>query len=373
MSHPTEQRNSALDGLRGLAALSVVFYHALLHREDLINSVLIAPIQNLSGSEAILQKLFLTLFNGHSAVLLFFVLSGFVLARSLERCTGSFAGISLNFTLTRMFRLYPALMFCIAVYYSLASLYAWAGWSGMPTPDLRAALLNASLLDTSLHGPSTTLQAEMMAIPFLLASFFIGKRFGSAGLLCCLVFTVFAFENPQLLIWKWPHMNAWLPAFILGVVIADRRLANFFQGISGSTLYLLAVLFVCLRSVTYMNAGSTTLAQTLLGGALVGTVYYAAPQLGFIRFLNSRPLQFLGRISYSLYLLNVPALMIIWSLTAGTDLYPLYPLSTAWGVGIAATLLTLPAAAFSQRLFEQGGMQLWQAIRDRQGLLTRNA
>lgn len=362
MSPPSAQRNTALDGLRGLAALSVVFYHALLHRKDLIDSVVLVPIQRLGSTEAVLQKLYLSIANGHTAVLLFFVLSGFVLARSLQRASGSFLTISLTFVLARAFRLYPALFLCMALYYALAWLYAWAGWVGFPVPDLKAALLNAGLLEIRWHGPSATLQAEMLAIPFLLATAFVGRHFGAAGLFCCLGYSVFAYENPHL-IGNLPNMNAWLPAFLLGMLIADQRLAPFFEGVSNLGLGLLVAVFLGLKSFAALQAGSTTLAQILLCGALVGVVYHAAPHLSVICFLNSPPLQFLGRISYSLYLLNVLALLVVWSAVDRTALYQQHPLFTGLLVGLGATLVTLPVAAWSQRVVERGGIRLWLAIR----------
>jgi peptidoglycan/LPS O-acetylase OafA/YrhL len=372
MSAPADSRNTALDGLRGLAALSVVFYHALLHREDLIASVLSVPIQQLGTAQAILQKLYLTLFNGHSAVLLFFVLSGLVLARSLERHAGNPLATSLNFALARAFRLYPALAFCMACYYALAWLYAWAGWSGFPAPDWRAAAINASLVDIRWHGPSTTLQGEMLAIPFLLATFFIGRRFPAIGVPACFAYAVFAFDNPWLVGWL-PNMNVWLPAFLLGMLLADRRLAPFFQPVSGAGLAALLVLFVGLRAFTNLNASTTSIGQILLCGALVGAVYHGAPQLAVIRLLNRPALQFLGRISYSLYLLNVLLLMVAWSVVDRTDCYQQQPLLTGTLVGVLVSLLSLPLAAFSQRVFEQGGVQLWQSLRQRPGALASHA
>lgn len=372
MNLQSASRNTALDGLRGLAALSVIFYHSLLHREDLIGSVLVPSVTQLQGCEALLEKLFLSLVNGNSAVLLFFTLSGFVLARSLNRATGSFVGIVVNFTVSRIFRLYPALLFCMAAYYALSWLYAWAGWIGMPHPNLNSVLLNASLLKITWHGPSNTLQGEMLAIPFLLFSYAVGRRWGAAGLFCCLAYVVLAFENPQMLIWELPNMSNWLPAFVIGTLIADRRLEAFFQGVSGGALNLLLAVFLGLRMFTNMNQATNTLVQTLLCAALVGFVYYAAPQLRFIRFLNLRPVQFLGRISYSLYLLNVLALLVVWSVVDKTDLYQQYPLPTAIVVGLAATILTLPLAAWSQRCFEEGGVRLWQAIRAQGTLRTSN-
>lgn len=365
MLHREETRNTALDGLRGLAALAVIFYHGILHREDLIPSVLLPSITSLTSAEDIMAKLLLSLFNGHSAVLLFFVLSGFVLRQSLERRGGNFIGTAVDFVLSRVWRLYPALILCMAGYYALSSLYAFAGWPGFPAPDLKATLLNAALLKTVLHGPSTTLQGEMLAIPFILVTFFAYRRLGSIGLMACLAFSIFAFDNPQMLVVPLPNMNAWLPAFLFGMLVADQRLAEFFRNSPAGALSLLLALFLGLRMFAYFNASTTSLAQIFLSGALVACVFHADPRFALVRLLNSPPLQLLGRISYSLYLLNVLVLLVIWSLVDRTDLYQQHPILTGLGVGLLATLLSLPISAWSARVVEQGGIRLWKNLRDR--------
>jgi len=365
MIRTEETRNTALDGLRGLAALAVIFYHGILHREDLIPSVLLPSITSLTSATDIVTKLLLSLFNGHSAVLLFFVLSGFVLRQSLERRGGSFIGTAVDFILSRAWRLYPALVLCMAGYYALSSLYAFAGWPGFPAPDLEATLLNAALLKTVLHGPSTTLQGEMLAIPFILATFIAYRRLGSIGLMACLAFSIFAFDNPQMLVVPLPNMNVWLPAFLFGMLVADPRLAEFFRHSSDSALNLLLALFLGLRMFAYFNASTTSLAQIFLSGALVACVFHADPRFVLVRLLNSPPLQFLGRISYSLYLLNVLVLLVIWSLVDRTDLYQQHHILTGLGVGLLATLLSLPISAWSAHIVEQGGIRLWKNLRDR--------
>lgn len=365
MIRTEETRNTALDGLRGLAALAVIFYHGILHREDLIPSVLLPSITSLTSATDIVTKLLLSLFNGHSAVLLFFVLSGFVLRQSLERRGGSFIGTAVDFILSRAWRLYPALVLCMAGYYALSSLYAFAGWPGFPAPDLEATLLNAALLKTVLHGPSTTLQGEMLAIPFILATFIAYRRLGSIGLMACLAFSIFAFDNPQMLVVPLPNMNVWLPAFLFGMLVADTRLAEFFRHSSDSALNLLLALFLGLRMFAYFNASTTSLAQIFLSGALVACVFHADPRFALVRLLNSPPLQFLGRISYSLYLLNVLVLLVIWSLVDRTDLYQQHHILTGLGVGLLATLLSLPISAWSAHIVEQGGIRLWKNLRDR--------
>src|SRR5688572_25627516 len=82
-----------LQSLRGIAAMVVLLSHGLLVYE------LSRPYQ-----------LFLdVVFNAHAAVILFFVLSGYVLAGSLMRIGIDFVSI-MRFGIRRILRLYPAII-----------------------------------------------------------------------------------------------------------------------------------------------------------------------------------------------------------------------------------------------------------------------
>lgn len=359
-------RNAALDGLRGLAAVAVIFYHSILHNEALVSTVLPTPIQNLGGND-IWIKVVLFVLNGNNAVLLFFVLSGFVLRLSLDRSSGSAPTIILNFTIRRVCRLYPAMFFCIFCYFVLSKVYQFAGWPGVTPPDAWKAFLNATLTEITWHGPSRTIQAEMLAVPFLLVTFFANRAFGFAGLLCCLAYSVFAFDAPALAGYA-PNMNAWLSSFILGMVVADKRVLPIFENISGSGIAALLAAFICLRMFTNANTASSTLGQIVLCAALVGAAYKASPDSLFVKVLNLPCVQFLGRISYSLYLINVLFLLIAWSVTDQTHLYATHSLLTGMCIGAVVLFASLPLSVLSERAFERGGALLGSKMSLRVGV-----
>ncbi|QND60327.1 acyltransferase family protein [Mesorhizobium huakuii] len=294
MSESTDKyRNNSLDGLRGIASASVIFYHAILYHQALINKVLMPPIQQLNTFGDIATKVVLALFNGSNAVLLFFVLSGFVLRLSLERHDGSPGVVIVNFILRRLCRLYPAMFFCMACFLALAILYQKMGWSGFPAPNLTDPLLNALLFKISWHGPSGTIQAEFLAVPFILAAFFVGRILGSFALLTCVVYSIFAFGDPEMVLWA-PNMHSWLSAFMVGMLVADKRLKPFFSDATGAALTLLCVAYFVLRAATNMGSVQSAIGQTVICGGLVGAVYYASPKLAVIRFLNWHPVLFFG-------------------------------------------------------------------------------
>lgn len=117
----TQARLTALDSLRGIAALGVVLFHYLPYYDKLYGHSFSTPS-------------FLEF--GRYGVHLFFILSGFVIFMTLERTPG--AG---RFGLARAFRLLPAL---------------WAGivmtWLAVQAlgPDDRVVSLGTALLNTTL-------------------------------------------------------------------------------------------------------------------------------------------------------------------------------------------------------------------------------
>lgn len=358
MQDTQQYRSGALDGLRGIAAVCVIFYHSILHHEVLVQTVLPVPIQDLTTMSDKAIKLALSILNGNNAVMLFFVLSGFVLNLSLHRMSAASASsIAARFILRRAARLYPAMFFCMACYYLLAVLYASMGWKGVVAPDLWLAFKNATLYDIAWHGPSRTIQGELLAVPFLLAAFFLSRWIGAAGLFLAFCYSMFAIEQP-IMVFSLPNMNLWLPAFLIGFVVADGRLSRLFAGASSLALVILLLAFVFIRMFTNMNTLSSVLGEIMISAALVGFVYHGDARSWVIRALNWPPVLYLGKISFSLYLLNVLWLMVVWSVVDPWNVYPEHPLLTGLLVGLVVTVLTLPCASFSERVFEQGGVKL---------------
>lgn len=96
-----DNRLDVLDGMRGLAALSVVLYHYMARWAEPAHSTTLYPHGNLSGALPGLVDY------GRFGVFLFFMISGFVIMMTLERCSGL-----ADFTLRRILRLWPAMVVC---------------------------------------------------------------------------------------------------------------------------------------------------------------------------------------------------------------------------------------------------------------------
>lgn len=149
------RRSHALDGLRGIAACAVIFYHGILaYDATLIDRVLMQPIQASGTARDVLTAIALTASDGQTAVYLFFVLSGAVLRLSLERRADEGAlPLSMAFTGARLLRLYPPLIACLMLFYVLGHV----GIARFPVFTPIQLIANATLWDTRMHGPSTTI------------------------------------------------------------------------------------------------------------------------------------------------------------------------------------------------------------------------
>ena len=123
---PGDRRLAHLDALRGVAIVLVVLYHAYARYPELI------PFGARFADVPLISR-------GGIGVPLFFMISGFVILMTLERCRG-FA----DFILRRWLRLFPAMLACSLV------IYATAGWfpeRPLGTPVLRDVLPGLTFIE----------------------------------------------------------------------------------------------------------------------------------------------------------------------------------------------------------------------------------
>jgi peptidoglycan/LPS O-acetylase OafA/YrhL len=351
----------ALDGLRGYAAIIVTFYHAILHFEPALIERVLSPAIDKIGTPDLLAKFALLVLNGATAVLLFYVLSGAVLCQSLLRTQFSFLPVAL-YIARRILRLFPALVLCMLVMWCLSLAYHRAGIMGFPLITLSAATNNAFLLDTSVHGPSTSVQIEALATPFILFFAFFYQRYLISIAVLLLALSIFAIQKPELVFWL-PNMHASVFVFFAGMLVALPEAKVFFSTSSSCKLIILLIGAFVLRHLVHLQSLPGLIAQVMLLAALVGFVRHASLPTRFHHFLENRVSQFLGRISYSYYLLNIPVLFVIWfspafsPVTAMSD-----PVLGGLMVGVIAFALTLPVAYFSHKYCEMFFINLGRII-----------
>jgi peptidoglycan/LPS O-acetylase OafA/YrhL len=331
-----KQRFVLVDALRGIAALSVVLFHAIEGRH----------ISNLFAAMPFwLQTI---LHNGNAGVAIFFVLSGFVITHSIGRrvLTPTMIGV---FFLKRSIRLDPPYWFAIALTIVMSFLASKIVTDRPPEifsiPQIIVHLFYAQellgfreinpvfwtlCLEIQFYIIFAILVATRSKLLFLVAvissllcpfgivtpvpGLFIGLWYGfllGAG-------AYWAAANPQM---RWLFLVYAAIIFLTGLINND--------------------VFACVCALT---------ACALLTAAVYGAL---------TTLLNWRWLQFLGLISYSLYLMHNPITGAVFRV--GYILTPRSAPTEAiwWGVSLIACiifstavwyLIERPAAAFSKRI-----------------------
>ena len=348
------KRLSGLDGLRGVCAASVILYHSLLVNSHLLNEVLPSSVLSLPTSD-IFGKVILSIFNGAISVQVFFVLSGFVLRLSFDRLSSNFFGAAYEFSIRRIFRLFPAIFFCML----LCFLVGVVGRSACLHCGFQAAadpinvLMNALLLVTNVQGATWTLQVEMLAVPFLILAFTAARIVGPVSIIIFLIYALLASYRPWLL-FNAPNLDYTLPYFLGGALMAEATVQKALRSCSWLSVPGLLIILVCLKTFLPIDGSLVWLVVNVLVTSLaVGRL----SALDRTTLFDTRPFQFLGRVSYSLYLLNVP---LIW---IGKFLLPQgHSLARGLLLGFVVMAFSLPLAAFAECLVERPGQYLGRRV-----------
>ncbi len=291
----------------------------------------------------------LSVFNAEAAINIFFILSGLVLSVSLQRERELDAAATFRFIFKRVLRLYPALIVTILAFGAVSYVSLPALFSLAFAP--RQMLLNSLLVETSVNGETWTLQAAMLMVPLVLLIKRLQRIFGAAVLLGFALFALFCLFNGPL--FGMLILRASLLAFALGMLIATdtvRQLAGKLPAWLWGLCLMAVVLqrFFSLGSETYALFGSLA-----LSAIAVALVFYRASDAGV---LCSAPLQFFGRISYSLYL---------WHAVVMYELFPFF--QTIFGAeritrqylwfglayGIVVLVVAVPLAWLTERSVER--------------------
>jgi peptidoglycan/LPS O-acetylase OafA/YrhL len=278
-------RLHGLDSLRGLAAMTVVLYHYTVGYSLVVQ-------QHQPG-------LLLEFANGHFAVDLFFVISGFVILMTLER-SSSLA----DFAVSRFARLWPPYIACATF---TASVIVLLHFNPMKL-TLKDALLNSLMMNKALGivpiDPSYwTLTCEVLFYAGVAVSFFLLRirRIEWA----CIPWLAVSFLT------QWSNFD---DRHVRVAVVLGTDFCQFF--VLGMMIYLITQrrntwLTTFTASLAYFlnlfgpdfNPGNLKLWQfMLMSAAFPLAVWFVAERKP--RFLNVWPLLFLGEISYSLYLVH---------------------------------------------------------------------
>jgi peptidoglycan/LPS O-acetylase OafA/YrhL len=329
-------RLTELDGLRGLAALSVFGSHVfglIPHNESLL-----APHNPL--------RLF---WDGHAAVMLFFVLSGFVLSIRFVQKNQPLEPV--GFIIKRIARLYPAYWCALAIaialrhftllHNHLSLLSPWAASLWCVPLDLDGVIRHFFMISPGLNNSQIdpviwSLVREMKISLIFPAIIFIVRRtprwFYAATVLAIVVLLGFRLN----------FMES-VPLFVAGSYLAkytevqawSSRIPEKFK----LALLPVALLFYGTGSICGQPSIATEYSAGVGSVILIVLFATSAP---LKRFATSAPVHLLGEVSYSFYLVHLPILLAVSS--------ALYP--HVHSVVLCSIVALLISIAISKVLFQ---------------------
>lgn len=364
-SRPVHGRLKSLDGLRGIAALVVLLHHGLLPIPE-FSGPLYSDVDAGSWNWLVFSPLHF-FFAGTEAVLVFFVLSGFVLARPV---LGSARFSWRAYYPSRLCRIYiPVLAAVCWAALLCAILPRSPALCADPSPWMRAhaqpltptrALIDSLLLfgSSSLNGPLWSLRWELIFSLSLPLYAWLGARFGRHWLPLLPVIAALA----AVVTLVGASAATYLLTFGIGVLFAAglgsvEQLARRVSTSRRAPLWwvLLFVVDVLLLTARWTLVPILPRPWSAAGVSLVvlgaaGCLFLAVtcPLAG--RVLTTRGAQWLGAVSFSLYLTHEPIVVAIAQiLPTPIDRYTILvstPVSLAFAAGFTK-LVERPAHGLS--------------------------
>ena len=317
-SSSVENRSASLDGLRGMSARIVVLHHSLLTLPWFADRVNLGLLGQKNHFTVSVQNVFEYtplhfFYGGAEAVSIFFALSGYLLVKSVSRDS-----ISLYVTY-RLVRLYTPIFISVTLASGLVFLFprksltggSWWINSHAIKFTANSFFKNVWVLDGNdwLNSSLWTMRYEIIFsfVVVVFARFTFRKSITTfvlaLALLSCCVFVGIGYGFDLL---------GWLPIFFAGIALhwipEDRfrfLLVRFFCGIF--------ILFTpwYFAGFGYTLSSATGRVLMMIGAAMVVDVCRQRFNL-ISNFLSKSVPAFVGRYSYSLYLIHAPILTTVW-------------------------------------------------------------
>ena len=348
-------RISYLDGHRGLAILLVLFFHAYTRWPEVV------PY----GSQYVDIPIFKF---GWIGVQLFFLISGFVILMTLEKCADIRA-----FIYRRWIRLFPAMLFCSILIF-ITSSYFYERPAGKPLID--SLLPGLTFIEPSwwrimigvpsnpLEGSFWSLYVEFKFYCFAACIYFWkGRNWMLTALVFAYVSSIF-----------FKVANIYIPGefFLLtNKVLQTLSFEHFGWFVAGAAFYIysktmdlkwfLIAIFLSILSAVFVRdlEWKPALAACLISAFFA--ISLISPRLQ--RILSNRFLQFFGFISYPLYLIheNMMISMIV-KLGHGTIQLPqfMYPLLAIIALSSIAFFIARYAETYVKQLIINCGRLMAQ-------------
>lgn len=371
-----------LHAIRGFAAFMVVLAHAkwpfwvggsqfLRNRSfgDLSLWDKLGVVQALASS------------NASSMVIVFYVLSGFIISYSYQKNRWTYK----QFLLNRATRIYiPYLASALIAGGALWAAYnlatplfenplkdyhervAVARNEGLTLANFFKTLVFAKEERINYFGFNYVYWSLLYEAIFYLAFPFILKYNKSIVMGTALIYPLHFIFNPmpEINYW-WFYFTEFLFYFTAGVVLFQYikwkelvKLKSGFLFTEGVLWMLLAFSFlVVISGVSERLKDASFLAAALFGTTWIVLIWLYGLKTNWV----SRALLFLGTISYSLYLIHVPLLLLLYALCYRLFGWKVYPSPWAY---LLAVLIVLPAAFLFYRVFEKASFSLIKAQKE---------
>jgi peptidoglycan/LPS O-acetylase OafA/YrhL len=318
-------RNSNFDGLRGAASLVVVLHHLLLTLPWFADRVGLGKLGPKGEFEISLHRLFeytpLHIFyGGTEAVVVFFVLSGYVLIYAIS------GEKSIGYLRFRLVRLYSpiimasvlASLLIVLVQRKPQPLGSWWLNSQAVQFELASLIRNLFVIDGTdwMNSSLWSMRYEVIFSMAILVLVSVRFTFSYKKFVISFFFIVsfisIAMANNF-------DLASWLPVFFAGTVI------HFLpprEHITGAPEALLGVFVMFLpwyfAGFGYsVNAALSRIVMICGAVLIVDACRYKDSRLKGI--FSSRSLKFAGKYSYSLYLIHAPALTTTWFFFGATE------------------------------------------------------
>ncbi len=353
-----------MDGLRGLLAVIVCFYHGIwvLHRPDTQN-VLSTPAFALNDTRDVLVHFYLHLLNGDFAVVVFFVMSGAVLQLALQASPQPLWLKAVEFGVARVLRIYPALIATLLLFWGSFTLLERTFPQTFKVYFTQAELWDNLLLRRiAMYGASWSIQVEIVLAPFIFLAFVLQRAFGVFALVGIAAWAMVLQQNPTLL-FDWQVVTGHLLPFALGFMVTSEIGSMTAHTMRTNTSIVVVVALILLRAFVPYAAWGAMFLHALCAYLIVAAIYHQSwPKIASL--LSRGPMRFLGRISYSFYLLNPIFLQYFSALSyryRDTRPEATY-LGWAAAIGVAAVICTIPLAYVSERYIEKPFIRLGKAL-----------
>lgn len=342
MSTTTQQspHNVELQSLRGIAAIVVMIHHGL----------------RIFKSDGWAWNLSEVPFNAEASVIIFFVLSGYVLSASLIRRGLNMEGIII-FYVRRIFRIYPALW--VGVLLGTAYLLFGqnearhlADWAlGHYKPErfgLMSVVGSIAGLDNYLLPPAWSITVELCASLMLPALVWAFLRHRALAIPIILFLVLICATSGPL----FRQVPFYLINFAFGATLACLPFGQRFRpGIAGMVL---AAGFLMLAHLVHLPP--TWWWPMVIAQGLASTILIAGLINKQIEWLKHPSLVRIGDWSYSIYLLHIP---VAFSLARLIDHHGLAEGDrnlSAVAVALLTALITIPLSALVYRHIEMPGI-----------------